>query len=113
MWRSWLSNRRDVLMFRIRILQSIFMGLLAGLVYLQTNIDADSIQNISGALFFLITTLAFSSLQAVYFVFPIELPVFLRDHKNGMYRTDVYFLCKTLTEVSSLIQRIYRLRLYF
>ncbi|XP_048586785.1 protein white isoform X2 [Nematostella vectensis] len=99
MWRSWLSNRRDVLMFRIRILQSIFMGLLAGLVYLQTNIDADSIQNISGALFFLITTLAFSSLQAVYFVFPIELPVFLRDHKNGMYRTDVYFLCKTLTEL--------------
>ncbi|XP_048586786.1 protein white isoform X3 [Nematostella vectensis] len=55
MWRSWLSNRRDVLMFRIRILQSI--------------------------------------------VFPIELPVFLRDHKNGMYRTDVYFLCKTLTEL--------------
>lgn len=25
--------------------------------------------------------------------------MFLREHKNGMYRTDVYFLCKTLAEL--------------
>lgn len=27
------------------------------------------------------------------------MPVFLREHHNGMYRTDIYFLCKTLAEV--------------
>ena len=32
--------------------------------------------------------------------FPVELPVFMREHKNGMYRTDVYFLTKTIAEVS-------------
>ena len=31
-------------------------------------------------------------------VFCTELPIFLREHRNGMYRTDVYFLCKTLAE---------------
>lgn len=31
-------------------------------------------------------------------VFCAELPIFLREHKNGMYRTDVYFICKTLAE---------------
>lgn len=31
-------------------------------------------------------------------VFCSELPVFLREHFNGMYRADVYFLCKTLAE---------------
>ena len=31
-------------------------------------------------------------------VFCSELPVFLREHHNGMYRSDVYFLCKTLAE---------------
>jgi ATP-binding cassette, subfamily G (WHITE), eye pigment precursor transporter len=25
-------------------------------------------------------------------------PIFLREHFNGMYRTDVYFLCKMLAE---------------
>ena len=28
----------------------------------------------------------------------MELPIFLREHFNGMYRTDVYFLCKQLAE---------------
>jgi len=32
-------------------------------------------------------------------VFCSELPVFMREHHNGMYRTDVYFLSKTLAEV--------------
>ena len=32
-------------------------------------------------------------------VFCAELPVFLREHFNGMYRTDVYYLGKTLTEL--------------
>jgi len=32
-------------------------------------------------------------------VFCAELPIFLREHKNGMYRTDVYFICKTLAEM--------------
>lgn len=39
----------------------------------------------------------------VYFIYTVqvfcaELPIFLREHRNGMYRTDVYFLCKTLAE---------------
>lgn len=31
-------------------------------------------------------------------VFCAELPIFLREHRNGMYRTDIYFICKTLAE---------------
>ena len=31
-------------------------------------------------------------------VFCMELPIFLREHFNGMYRTDIYFLCKQLAE---------------
>nr|CAD7460512.1 unnamed protein product [Timema tahoe] len=32
-------------------------------------------------------------------VFCAELSVFKREHFNGMYRTDVYFLCKTIAEI--------------
>lgn len=31
--------------------------------------------------------------------FSFEVPIFLREHFNGMYRTDVYFLSKTLAEL--------------
>lgn len=32
-------------------------------------------------------------------VFNGELQIFLREHRNGMYRTDVYFLCKSIAEM--------------
>jgi len=32
--------------------------------------------------------------------FPTEFPVFKREHLDGMYRTDVYFICKTMADVS-------------
>ena len=28
----------------------------------------------------------------------MELPIFLREHFNGMYRADIYFICKQLAE---------------
>ncbi|XP_032239519.2 protein white isoform X2 [Nematostella vectensis] len=99
LWRSWLSTRREAMLFQIRLMQSIITGLIAGLIYFQTPLNTTGVQNMSGAIFFLVTGVSFSSLQAVIFVFPAELPVFIRDHKNGMYRTDVYFLSKTLAEL--------------
>lgn len=99
LWRSWISNKRDAVVFRIRIFQAIVTALIAGLIYLQIPYDQDGIQNIGGVYFFLVTSTSFANLQGVLFVFPIELPVFLREHKNGMYRSDVYYLAKTLAEV--------------
>lgn len=74
--------------------------------------------NINGALFLFLTVMSFQNIFAVVHVrdstqktntsntlqidlqvFCTELPVFLREHKNGMYRTDVYFLSKTLAEM--------------
>jgi len=81
--------------------------------------------NINGALFLFLTNMTFQNVFAVinvsyprvkttqvycsyrvrnllrsdFQVFCAELPIFLREHFNGMYRTDVYFLCKTLAEV--------------
>jgi len=33
--------------------------------------------------------------------FPTEFPVFMREHLDGMYRCDVYFICKTMADVSA------------
>ena len=55
--------------------------------------------SINGAIFLFITNMTFSNMFAVINVICMELPIFLREHFNGMYRTDVYFLTKQLAEL--------------
>ncbi len=104
------------------------ISLLLGLVYLQTGAQLCclTIQNINGVLFLFLTNLTFpyvfgsievnslmvinSSMYLLYMslilnvvtlqVFCEELPIFLREHLSGLYRVDVYYLTKTMSEVS-------------
>ncbi|XP_078703250.1 protein white-like [Branchiostoma floridae x Branchiostoma belcheri] len=99
MWRCHLQNTRDPMIMGVRTGQAIFVGLLVGIVYLQIEYNQDGILNINGALFLMLTNIAFSHIFSVINVFPAELPIFRREHGNGMYRTDVYFLCKTIAEL--------------
>lgn len=39
------------------------------------------------------------SCLAAAMTFPFEIPIFLRDHISGIYRTDTYYLSKMLLEV--------------
>eukprot|EP00794_Sanderia_malayensis_P003788 gene3788-4311_t len=79
--------------------------------HLRHDNNQDSIQNYTGAVFFCVTTSSINSLCAAVFTFPAELPVFLKEHKLGMYRTDAYFFAKMLAEnhhcLSVIISNIY------
>ena len=65
----------------------------------EENAKGEGIMNINGVLFLLITNMTFSNMFAVINVFCLELPIFLREHFNGMYRTDTYFICRQLAEL--------------
>nr|XP_031835364.1 protein white [Nomia melanderi]XP_031835365.1 protein white [Nomia melanderi]XP_031835366.1 protein white [Nomia melanderi] len=97
-WRSWLSVIKEPILIKIRMLQTIMVSLLIGIVYFDQRLDQDGVMNVNGALFIFLTNMTFQNVFAVINVFCAELPIFLREHRNGMYRTDVYFLCKTLAE---------------
>lgn len=99
LWRASVSNKREPFVSTIKTVQIIVISIIAGLVYLQQDNDQDSIQNITGAIFFIVTTASFNQLQGAILVFPAEFPVFLKEHKLGMYRADVYFLSKILAEL--------------
>nr|CAD7204145.1 unnamed protein product [Timema douglasi] len=75
------------------------VGLLIGVIYYGQELDQNGVMNINGAIFVLIINMTFQNVFAVINVFCAELPVFKREHFNGMYRTDVYFLCKTIAEI--------------
>ncbi|XP_011702056.1 PREDICTED: protein white isoform X1 [Wasmannia auropunctata] len=98
LWRSWLSVIKEPILIKVRFLQTIMVSLLIGVIYFGQRVDQDGVMNINGALFIFLTNMTFQNVFAVINVFCAELPIFLREHKNGMYRTDVYFICKTLAE---------------
>ncbi|XP_034944953.1 protein white-like isoform X2 [Chelonus insularis] len=98
LWRSWLSVIKEPILIKVRLLQTFMVSLLIGVIYYGQVLDQDGVMNINGALFIFLTNMTFQNVFAVITVFCAELPIFLREHRNGMYRTEVYFICKTLAE---------------
>ncbi|CAH3037565.1 unnamed protein product [Porites evermanni] len=103
LWRSWLTNNRDSTVFKMRFLQSIFAGLMTGLFFFKSCGGQDGIYNVFGVMFYLITSTSYIQIYSVVFTFPEERRVFLRDNHSGMYRTDIYFLCKTFAQVPQFV----------
>ena len=75
------------------------MALLLGTVYFGQTYDTSGVLNVNGAIFVGITNLSFGNLFPVLLVFCMELPIFLREHFNGTYRVDTYFITKQLAEL--------------
>ncbi|KAG1660600.1 Protein white [Nymphon striatum] len=90
-------------------------ALVVGVIYLQQKYDGKGIMNINGALFLTLTQLTFPYFFGVLSTFCPELPLFLREHWNGMYRTDTYFLAKNIAESGylSFQETIYILLTYY
>lgn len=103
LWRSWISLIRDPMLIKVRFLQSLVIGLILGLVFYKQELNEKGIMNINGALFLILMNSCFGNMFSVINAFTIEQPIFLREHWNGMYRTDIYFLCKTIAEAPVLI----------
>ncbi|XP_050505521.1 protein white isoform X3 [Diabrotica virgifera virgifera] len=99
LWRSWISMLKDPLIIKVRFLQTVITSLLIGMIYYGQELNEEGVMNINGVLFIFLTNMTFQNVYAVIHVFTAELPVFLREHRSGMYRTDVYFISKTLAEL--------------
>lgn len=103
LWRSWISLLRDVVLFRVRVMQTMVVAVVLGLIYLRLDYDQTGVMNINGAIFLLITNASFSNMFAVVNSFPNEIAIFLREYGSGLYRTDVYFLAKNLAELPTFV----------
>ncbi|KAK7066131.1 ATPase activity protein [Halocaridina rubra] len=99
LYRAVIENIREVMVLKVKLFQTVLIGLLIGLIYLDQEYDQDGIQNMNGAMFILITQTSFSNVFGVVNTFCNELPIFLREHFNGMYRVDVYYLAKNAAEL--------------
>ncbi|XP_013391243.1 protein white [Lingula anatina] len=98
-WRCGLSNIRNPGITRTRLFQTLFIAVVVGLIYWQQPNSQAAVQNINGAMFLWLTNMTFANCLNVVNTFPLEMPVFRREHHNGMYRADVYFLGKMAAEL--------------
>jgi ATP-binding cassette subfamily G (WHITE) protein 2 len=78
---------------------SIFVGLLVGLIYINTDYSIDiGLKNRFGAIFFIVTNQVFSSLSALD-LFIKERPLFKHENVSGYYHVSTYFMSKLLCDV--------------
>jgi ABC-type multidrug transport system ATPase subunit/ABC-type multidrug transport system permease subunit len=97
--RSWNNAVREPALTRARAAQSIGIGLIAGLLWLQLSYNQLSIRNRVAALFFIIITGAFGGINGPTYLFPNERGVFVREKKTKTYSTGAYFLGKTFADL--------------
>ncbi|KAF3421562.1 hypothetical protein E2986_13333 [Frieseomelitta varia] len=65
LWRSWLSVIKEPILIKVRLLQTVMVSLLVGIVYFNQRLDQDGVMNINGALFIFLTNMTFQNVFAV------------------------------------------------
>ncbi|XP_071526749.1 protein white-like isoform X2 [Panulirus ornatus] len=98
LWRSWLEIIREPILTRVRFLQVLALALLIGVLYKDQQMDEVGIFNINGALLLIISNMTFQNCNITVTTFCSQMTLFLREHHNGMYRADVFYLAKNLVQ---------------
>jgi ATP-binding cassette subfamily G (WHITE) protein 1 len=107
MGRASKNAIRNPMIVRVRLFQSIFIGLLLGLIYMNQNQYpiGQQIQNRAGVLFFIAVNQYFAAANQILAVFYEEKTVFFREFQAGYYRLSAYYWTKIIVEVHLYISR--------
>ncbi|CAM9913585.1 unnamed protein product, partial [Hapterophycus canaliculatus] len=97
--RTLIMYRREPVLTKARLGQTVIVGVLVGLIFLQLGNTQSDVQSTMGLLFFVAINQGILGTIGVLQVFPNEMPVFLREHDSGAYRVGSYFLGRTLAEI--------------
>lgn len=106
MWQVEVLCRRNItrlvkdqLAFKARLGQNIVLSIIIGLIYLQLSVDQIGVQNFTGALFFITVNRVFMDASPEFMIFPLELPIVLREHRSALYRSGSWFFAKNMSEI--------------
>mmetsp|Transcript_29843 Transcript_29843/g.75060 ORF Transcript_29843/g.75060 Transcript_29843/m.75060 type:complete len:710 (+) Transcript_29843:208-2337(+) len=81
-----------------KLFQYVFVGVFSGVLFWQQGTDTEGVQGRNGAMFSSILLFSFMPANGTTLLFPLERPVFLREHAKKMYHPLTYYISKTLTE---------------
>lgn len=96
--RSFLNKIRDPVATVVAIVVAIIFATLVGSIYFRLGLDHSGQQDRMGVLFFLTMNTAFSNLGSLA-MFLFDRSIYVREHRNGMYRPSAYYVGKILQDV--------------
>eukprot|EP00123_Amoebidium_parasiticum_P015471 comp22988_c0_seq1/m.36596 comp22988_c0_seq1/g.36596 ORF comp22988_c0_seq1/g.36596 comp22988_c0_seq1/m.36596 type:complete len:647 (-) comp22988_c0_seq1:242-2182(-) len=96
--RAFLNFTRDKQATMAVFFQTLFLAFITGFVFWQFGDDQNSIQNRTGALFFITLNQSFGPMFSAMLLFHNEKPIFLRERAAGAYRVSAYYLAKSFAE---------------
>lgn len=95
--RNWINQFRQPLDVILKVVQSLFFGILCIILYYQEGTNYNEIvQNARGCIFFLVMNTGFSYVFASVNLFNFERPVFIRERLSNTYSTSAYYLGRTV-----------------
>ncbi|XP_074109640.1 brown isoform X3 [Cotesia typhae] len=106
-WRNYIDYKRNSSSIFLKFLIYIIGGLILATPYIHVtrNIDQRSIQNVQGLMYYIVTETIFTFHYAVFYTFPKEMPLLLRDMANGLYYPLPYYVSKVAVMIpGSIIQ---------
>ncbi|KAJ8671114.1 hypothetical protein QAD02_002373, partial [Eretmocerus hayati] len=97
-WRIYIDYKRNLPSLLLRLFLYVFISMLLSTPYvgITRNIDQKGIQNIQGLLYLVITETIFTFNYAVFYTFPSEIPLLLRDIASGLYNPAPYYMSKLI-----------------
>lgn len=103
-YRSFRQVLRDPSVQFLRILQKTALAVMVGLCFAGTVSETQvGIQSVQGALFIFVTENTFMPMYSTLVLFPLELPLFMREYRSGLYSTHLYYLSKMAAMLPGLI----------
>ena len=79
-------------------MQTIVLALIARAIFWRLGFDQSSIQGRNGGIFFIVVNQSFSGVFGVLQSFPVEKPIFLREHASGNYAVSSYYFAKMFSD---------------
>ncbi|XP_043284562.1 protein scarlet-like isoform X2 [Venturia canescens] len=104
-WRNYIDYKRNKFTIFFKFLLYMFIGLLVAVPYVSVteNIDQRGIQNMQGLMYLVVTETIFTFNYGVFYTFPKELPLLLRDIAGGLYSPAPYYVSKVVVMIPGAI----------